>query len=289
MHPGGNPAGIGVNRACDTRTVDPATDRALVRTWSRDAAAFAEVLAEHDPSWRSQVHEVAGGLLVLSGTGMYVNRLIGGGIETPFTGRDLVTVVERSRAIGVTPSVEVTPLIHPTSRTVLAAHGFVRDPAADVAALVRPLPGEAIAAPEDIVVRPVTTPDDLAVWQETNARGWGLTDPAPRRAADAFARAAFAVDGDGMVIAYDARHGAPVGSASTTIRDDVATVGAMSTVPEERRRGVQAALLAYRLGRADRLGCALAASTAVVGGASERNLVRHGFIRRFVVETHRLR
>lgn len=91
------------------------------------------------------------------------------------------------------------------------------------------------------------------------------------------------------MIAYDVETGEPVACASTTIREGIATVGAMSTVPEHRRRGVQAALLAFRLRRAHLLGCPLAASTAVTGGASERNLVRHGFIPRFVVETHRLR
>lgn len=269
--------------------MDAATDRALVRAWSLDAAAFARVLAERDPSWRSEVREVAGGRLVLCGDGMYVNRLIGAGIEAPLTGADLDTVVERSRAVGVAAAVQVTPLTHPASRAALAEHGFVRDPVADVAALVRPLPGPPIDAPPGIGVRPVTTAADLATWQETNARGWGLSNDSARRIADAFARAAHVVDGDGMVVAHDLQTGEPVGCASTTLRDRIATVGAMSTVPEQRRRGVQAALLAFRLRRAHEQGCSLAASTAVTGGASERNLVRHGFIHRFVVETYRLR
>lgn len=269
--------------------MDAATDRALARTWALDAAAFTHVLAGQDPTWGSESREVAGGQLVLCGAGMYVNRLIGAGIDTPLTGVDLDTVVERSRALGVDPAVEVTPLTHPASLALLGERGFVRDPAADVAALVRPLPGPVIAAPTDVEVRPVVTDDDLMVWQATNARGWGHTDAAHRRVADAFARAAHAVDGEGMVIAHDVETGDPVGCASTTIRHGIATVGAMSTVPEQRRRGVQAALLAFRLRRAHRLGCSLAASTAVTGGASERNLVRHGFIHRFVVETHRLR
>jgi GNAT superfamily N-acetyltransferase len=267
--------------------MDVATDRALVRTWALDAAAFAHVLAGQDASWHSEAHEVAGGQLVLCGAGMYVNRLIGAGIETALTGSDLDTVVERSRAVGVDPAVEVTPLTHRASLALLVERGFVRDPAADVSALVRALPGTAIAAPADIEARRVTTPGELTTWQETSARGWGHADAASRRAADAFAGAASVVDGDGMVIAYTA-DGEPVGCASTTIRDGIATVGGMSTVPEQRRRGVQAALLAFRLRHAHRLGCSLAASTAVTGGASERNLVRHGFIHRFVVETHRL-
>ncbi len=269
--------------------MDTATDRSLVRTWSLDAAAFALVLAERDPSWRSEVHEIAGGRLVLCGAGLYVNRLIGAGIEAPLTDDDVDAVVGRSQAVGVGAAVEVTPLTHPASLAVLGARGFAHDPASDVTASARRLPGAAIAAPADVEVRPVTTLDDLALWQETSARGWGHDGDAARRSADAFARVAFVVDGDAMVIAFDTADGEPVGCASTTIRDGVATVGGMSTVPAQRRRGVQAALLAFRLRIACERGCTLAASTTATGGASERNLARHGFISRFVVQTYRLR
>jgi GNAT superfamily N-acetyltransferase len=269
--------------------MDAVTDRALVRTWTLDASVFAHVLAEREPSWRSEVHEIAGGRLVLCGAGLYVNRLIGAGIEAPLTDDDVDAVVGRSQAVGVEAAVEVTPLTHPASLAVLRARGFAHDPASDVTASARQLPGDAIDAPADIEVRPVTTPEALAMWQETSARGWGHDHETARQAADAFARVAYVVDGDGMVIAYDTADGEPVGCASTTIRNGVATVGGMSTVPAQRRRGVQAALLAFRLRHASERGCTLAASTAATGGASERNLIRHGFIGRFVVETHRLR
>jgi GNAT superfamily N-acetyltransferase len=59
----------------------------------------------------------------------------------------------------------------------------------------------------------------------------------------------------------------------------------MSTIPAARRRGVQAALVRHRLARAATLGCELAAATAAVGSASERNLVRLGFEAQFAVET----
>jgi GNAT superfamily N-acetyltransferase len=255
-----------------------------VRAWAHDAAAFADALARLEPAWGSSVHEVAGGQLVISGRGLYVNRAIAMGVDDPATDDDIERVIAVSHDAGVTPAVEVTPVTHPDTVARLAAHGFHPDPAADVTALFRP-PAPLPRAPDDVVIRPVRGSDDLALWQETSARGWGHVTEAARRASDAFTRAAHAVDGDGMVIAFDATDGRPLGCASTTIRDGLATLGGMSTVPGERGRGVQAAMVRHRLALAGRRGCDLAGSTAVVGGASERNLVRHGFVPAFTVAT----
>jgi GNAT superfamily N-acetyltransferase len=88
-----------------------------------------------------------------------------------------------------------------------------------------------------------------------------------------------------MVLAFDPSGERPIGCASSTVRDGIATLGGMSTIPAARRRGVQAALVRHRLARAATLGCELAAATAAVGSASERNLVRLGFEAQFAVET----
>lgn len=256
----------------------------IVRAWALDAAAFADVLARDEPAWGSSVRHIAGGRLVISGRGLYVNRALALGIDAPATDDDLELVVTASRAAGVAPAVEVTPATHPGTVERLAAHGFTRDPDRDVTALLRapePLPH----APGDVVIVPVSTADDVALWQETSAHGWGHTTESARRASDAFTRAAHAIDGDGMLLAFDAGDGRVLGCASTTIRDALATLGGMSTVPAERGRGVQAAMLRHRLELAIARGCDLAASTTVVGGASERNLLRHGFVAAFTVAT----
>ncbi len=119
--------------------------------------------------------------------------------------------------------------------------------------------------------------DRLRAWQETSAAGWGHDTASARRASDAFAAAAAAVDGDGFVLARDAGNGRPLGCASLTMRGGVATLGGMSTIREERRRGVHAALIRHRLGLAAANDCVIATTTASPGGDSERNLRRNGF------------
>jgi hypothetical protein len=49
------------------------------------------------------------------------------------------------------------------------------------------------------------------------------------------------------------------------------------TLPAERRRGVQAALLQARLAAAAARGCDLAIITVQPGSVSQRNVQRHGF------------
>jgi GNAT superfamily N-acetyltransferase len=256
----------------------------LLHTWALNQRDQALALVATDPSWQSAVHDVAGGWLVLSGAGMYVNRALAVGVDAPLGDDELDRIVELSAARGLPPAVEVSPATHPATVELLARRGFAR--AEDsVTAFTLSVADAEIAAPLDVVVRPVVSADDLLLWQETSAIGWGHTQPEGRRASDAFAAAAHVTDGAGMVIAFDGADGRPLGCASTTVRGGVATLGGMSTAPAERRRGVQAALLRHRIGFAAEHGCDLATATAVTGGASGRNLERHGFAPRFRIDT----
>ncbi|MFW2335606.1 GNAT family N-acetyltransferase [Ilumatobacter sp.] len=246
----------------------------VVRTWALDAAAFAEVLAQQDPSWGSGHVPVAGGQLVLCGRGMYVNRALGAGLEAPLTSADFELIETRSAAADVDASIELTPVTHPAVGPQARARGYVVT--RTIRALRRPLVArERYPAGGRIVIEPAA--HQVAVWQETSALGWGHEAPGARRASDAFAAATATVDGAGFVVARDAATGEPVGCASLAVRESVATLAAMSTVPGARRRGVQAALIVHRLRVARAARCDVATTTVEPGGASERNLVRHGF------------
>ncbi|MEL6893305.1 MAG: GNAT family N-acetyltransferase, partial [Actinomycetota bacterium] len=231
--------------------------RTVLRIWADDAAAHARALVRSDPTWGSEVVPLAGGWLVLSGNGMYVNRALGLGVDEDLGIDDIEVLVARSRALGLSPAVEVTPATTRRSVERLADRGFVHDVDDDVIALFRPIPGAPVQAPDDVEVRSVRSAADLALWQSTSALGWGHIDAEARRVSDAFTVAAHAVDGEGMVIAFDRASGEPIGCASVTINRGVATLGGMSTVPEHRGRGVQAALIRHRVDVAVATACDL--------------------------------
>ena len=261
--------------------------RKVLQAWAEDAAAFATELARIDPAWDSRTFPLAGGHAVLCGAGMYVNRVLAAGLERPLTDVEFDLLESASAMVGVPAAVEVTAASHPALIDRLVERGYVAD--GETIALRHALDTvdtlDTLASPTDtIVIQPANT-DLLTIWQATSALGWGHVDEAARRASDAFARAAAVVDGDGLVLATDAIDGRPLGCASLTVNGDVATLGGMSTVPAERERGVQAALIQHRLRVATELGCEIATTSTRPESASYRNLARHGFEPWFTVTT----
>lgn len=257
----------------------------MIWTWALNAVGQATALAQTDPTWEAEVHPVGDGWLILSGRDMYVNRAMAVGISVAVSNDDIDAMLLRCQQVGVQPAFEVTPSTLRATVERLDRFGFAHDTSATVTALVRSVPGPHVDTPDDFVVRRVQDEADLAVWQEVSARGWGHDDRRARHVSDSFTRAAHVTDGDGMMIAFDTNGERPVGCASVTIRDGLATLGAMSTHPDHRRRGVQATLVRHRLLLAAQRGCDHAVTTAATGGPSERNLRRLGFRPLFEIAT----
>ena len=247
----------------------------ISRTWAGNAVAHAVILAGQDPSWGTETFELAGGHVVLGGPGLYINRGLAIGFERPVTAVDFELLEERSAVVGVPPSIELVP----TADLSIAEQAGVRGYAIQrlLTTHIRSLAGTTGSTPVDptIVIERADDGDGLRTWQDVAAEGF---DVGPgRRASDAFAAAAAAVDGAGFLLARDATDGRPLGCASVTIRGGLATLGSMTTSPSERRRGVQAALINHRVKVAVDAGCEFAVSSSVPANASERNLARAGF------------
>ncbi len=249
----------------------------ISRTWAVDSAVHARILASQDPSWQTEVLELAGGYAVLGGRGLYVNRALGWGLVGPVTAEDFDVLEERSEVIGVPPSVDVVPTADRTLIDLATARGYgiLRF----LTTHVRPTETSIDELVDDpsIVIERADGELLLGVWQDVAAAGFGAEEGDARRASDAFARAAAAVDREGFLLARDGGDGRPLGTGTVSIRDGVATLRGMTTLPSERRRGVQAALIAHRVRLAVDAGCDLVVSSTVPANPSERNLVRAGF------------
>ena len=248
-------------------------------------------LASLDPSWGSGVYQLGGGWLVLSGVGMWVNQAIGIGVEKDLREVDVESLITLSGAAGVVPAVEVTRSTHHPAIQRLGARGFTHDLERDVTFLTRPVGYPSAEAADDvdtIAIVPVRSDTGLRQWQEVSATGWGHATAGARRASDAFAAAVHADGGGHLSIAVESSDGRPLGCASLSLREGVAILFGMCTLPADRGRGVQGALVRHRLHHAATAGCDLAATTVVGGGASERNLRRHGFEPKGTIKTFTL-
>ncbi len=270
-------------------TVTDMSAARLEGVWARHAVAHAEALRAADPSWGTTWFELADGLVVLQGAGLYVNRALALGLTADVGATELDELVQRSRSVGVPAAVDVVPDTSRRLRELLGARGATPTGFVTVMTMALDAAGDHGSdtggqARNDVVVRPVGS-DDVRLWQQLTAGGWGHESLDRRRASDAYAAAAFATEGETLVIATDREDGRPLGCASLAVREGVATLGGMSTLPAERGRGVQRALVADRLRRARLAGATIATCSAVVGGASERNLLRLGFVPAYAKST----
>jgi GNAT superfamily N-acetyltransferase len=248
--------------------------RRLERVWAADEVARTEALARLDPACVAEAFRVADGWAVLSGRGHYVNRVLGAGLDGPVDPAHIDEFESRAGVFGVPPMFDISDRCDVELVAELDRRGYVETMCVTGVAMQLDAAAAVESAPA-VRVESVGS-NRLSEWQELNALGWGQEESAARRVSDLFAAARSAV-GELLLIAFDAADGRPLGTASARLTDGVATMGAMATLPDERRRGVQRALIGARLAAAKAAGCDLLVATARSDGDSLRNLVRLGF------------
>lgn len=245
----------------------------IEHAWASAEREIVEAVRRLDPSWGSTTFTVADGWAVLAGPGLFANALFGVGLTADVTDADFDHLEEHAAEVGVPPALEISEATRPEVAALAAARGYRPD---DVAhAVVHDLHHLPRLDPDFVIER--VPLDEVAHWQDATAEGWGHDEPRRRAASDVYSAAAAEIDRPGLLLARAADDGRVVGAAMLRIADGFATLGGMSTLPAERGRGVQAALVLHRLQAAAGAGCDFAASMAVAGSASERNLLRLGF------------
>ena len=117
--------------------------------------------------------------------------------------------------------------------------------------------------------------DEMALWAQISARGWAHEHPEMAEFLEQFGKIAFA---RGHSVNFIAELDGQAGAAGALcLHDGVALFAGASTVPEMRRRGLQAALLEARMHYAYEQGYSLAMMVTEAGSQSQRNAERKDF------------
>ncbi|MEQ1872932.1 MAG: GNAT family N-acetyltransferase [Ilumatobacteraceae bacterium] len=219
------------------------------------------------PATPGAAQECDGGQLIAFGSGRYVNRAAGIGLGG-MPGAEIVSAVEtfyRSRSLPA--SVEINPWVSEELVAALGVASFRLERFRNV--YVRELHSLPDQSPADI--REV----NAALVAERNAILAGDSTGEARRISDEFCEVMMQVGDTHDFVAMV--NGEPAACGSLNLVDGVGWLGGAATLATHRGRGLQQALLAYRLHLALKLGCDFAACTAVPDGQSARNLERLGF------------
>lgn len=223
---------------------------------------------------------VGGGFACRGDPGTWVNSAVGMGLAGPVEAAEMDRVIRWFEGAGVEPRFEVTPFADGSLVTALAERGFTvkvfenvfyRElKAGDVFATEYP-------APEGLEIVAVDPGDAALVREvaETVTKGFAANGAEPRESDMALMmRCLRHPRCTGMLARIN---GEGAGAGFLELYEGLAGLFGLSVLPNFRRRGVQQALLAYRLRRALERGADLATISSRPGVATERNVRRMGF------------
>jgi GNAT superfamily N-acetyltransferase len=225
---------------------------------------------------------VAGGAVVFAGTESPFNKLIGAGFGDPVDEAVLERAERAYAERGATIRAEVSSLADPATVTTLSRRGYALigfedvlgrrlddlPPAPASGAHVREAASTEDRTYVDVVVTGFMTPD---------TQGVPSNESFPREVIEPLFLDMLDVPGYHHFLAY--LDGRPVGGGALRLDGGLALLAGASTLPADRRRGVQTALLIERLRWAAAHGCDLAVVTTMPGSKSQENVLRRGFER----------
>jgi GNAT superfamily N-acetyltransferase len=255
---------------------DLALARRLERAEGRACLQFAEARRCQFPQSGAEWMEYAGAYAVFDAIDSPVTQSFGLGVSEELTGATLDKIERFFLDRGAAVQHEVSPFAGVAALDLLCARGYrpIEISNVMVRPLVGPLEQPAASVPGNITVR-VTGPGEAQLWTDISARGWThehpeLMDFVLQIGGISAARPeslSFLAELDGQ----------PGAAGVLFIHAGVALLGGAATVPELRRRGLQAALLEERMRYACEQGCDLAMMVAEAGSNSQRNAERKGF------------
>ena len=225
------------------------------------------------------IREIGSGVAVSAGPGWPFSKVAGLGFE-PIEASELDSV-ESMYAERATPvRVELPSLANPEIGAALTRRGYVLEGFENVLGLS--LPSEAAAVGGVVVTR--IEEHESANWLDVLGRsfsqpdvyeGSSVEEPVDRAALQAIFEQ---IGGTTGFVRYMGRREAEVvGAAGMRMAEGVAQLCGAATLPEHRRRGVQTALLRFRIADAARAGCDIAVVTTQPGSVSQQNAQRQGF------------
>ena len=251
---------------------DLALSRRLERAEAHACAQFADARRRLFPNSGAQWMECAGAYAVFDGIDSPVTQSFGLGIFEELRASSLDTMEHFFLDRGASVQHEVSPLVGVAALDMLCARNYRPTEISNV--LYRPVEKPAAQNRDNIRVRVIGS-EEAELWTNISAKGWThehpeLLDFLLKIGTISTARA-------GSVCFLGEVEGQPGAAGVLCIHDGVALFAGASTIPELRRRGLQAALLEERMRYAFEHGCDLAMIVAEAGSNSQRNAARKGF------------
>ncbi|MGA2831677.1 MAG: GNAT family N-acetyltransferase [Terracidiphilus sp.] len=251
---------------------DSALARRLEGAEGFACAHFAEARSRLFPQSGSTWTKCAGATLVFDGVDAPTTQSFGLGLFEQLTAEALDEMERFFESRGAAVMHEVCPMAGTAVLDLLCSRSYKPFEVSNV--LYRTVDRGDLNHPSNIRVR-VIGAEEAQLWSDVSTRGW--THEHPELAAFVQQMGAVCVARKQSPCFLAEIDGKPGAAGVLCLHEGVALFGGSATVPEFRRRGLQAALLEKRMEYALEQGCDLAMMVAEAGSNSQRNAERKGF------------
>jgi hypothetical protein len=246
--------------------------RQLERAEGQACLEFAKARSRLHPSSGASWIECAGAYAVFDGVDSPVTQTFGLGLFEQLSPTSLDEIERFFLDRGAAVLHEVSPLAGVATLDLLCSRGYRP---IEISSVMHQAIDPSGAKGESAVTVRMAGPEEVALWTDVSARGWAHQNPELLGFLQEFGAVAFAREHSVQFIAE--LDGQPGAAGSLSLHDGVALFGGASTIPELRRRGLQAALLESRMRYAFEHGYRLAMMVSEAGSQSQRNAERIGF------------
>ena len=255
--------------------VDKALARRLEAAEEMPQVHYALGYQKLRPEVGAAVEEICGGHMIFAGVGSPIGRATGLGLDQPFTPEVVDRVEVFYRSHGAPAQVDVCPLHDPDLFEVFKQRGYVLAELNNV--LFRRLranegpPSE----PPGVQIRR-GRPEEASTFAAIVARCFAEYGPPPE-GFEAMLLPNYQCAGSISFVATVDDQPVGVGAGLLIPEHNIVALFGAGTLPEFRGRGIQTALLGFRLHLAAQQGCEFAAIVTRGGTTSQRNAERLGF------------
>ncbi len=224
----------------------------------------------------------AGGTAAIGAPGTWINAIYGAGMAGPVDPAEIEDVVAWYEAAGIEPRIEACPYADQSFHDTLMSMGFVTRGYESV--LYRELSASeryapACTPPEDLRIEVVDRTNEAQVREFALTAVGGFMPPGESPAAH-FVELSMACVRHPRTICIIARlsDGRAAGAGSLEVHSEICALFGLSVLPEYRRRGLQQAMIAWRMNVAAECGAKVATIGSKPGIPTERNVRRMGFL-----------
>lgn len=252
--------------------LDLSLARELEMAEAQAAVACATQVTAKQPSSIAAVQPLAGGYAIFCGAGNPITQAVGLGLHGPVSAADFDALESFYFSREEPVRVETCPLADPTLFSFYKERKYFVSEFSNV--MVRRVHRDGPFSTGHAIDIRLAPPEELDLWVMTVAQGFAENYPVTQELLNVMKMFATSPSTE----CYLARiEGRVVGGATLAVHGTIAGLFGASTLPDFRKRGVQTALLHFRLLRAADSGCTFAMSLAQPGSASQRNITRFGF------------